>query len=215
MIVATFRPGTPAAGQTIEYDDGVFRMSSGAMLVLGQLLDYDRAGWLEWAYDGLREWAFGLASAHWAQPAAYATELPQTAAAPRRHSPWLIVAIVVAVVVVTVAVLAVIAAIAIPAVSVQRDTAKESAVKEGVHSIQVGVQSWAVDHNDQWPDPSIVTEDGLGRYVDTWPRNPYTGDPMHPGTGAGDYTYSLPPTGGRSFTLTGYGESGTPVITLP
>ena len=43
-------------------------------------------------------------------------------------------------------IIGILAAIAIPMFLGQRDKAKESAVKEGVHSIQVGVQSYAVDN---------------------------------------------------------------------
>ena len=48
-------------------------------------------------------------------------------------------------------IIGILAAIAIPMFLGQRDKAKESAVKEGVHSIQIGVQSYAVDNNDTYP----------------------------------------------------------------
>ena len=48
-------------------------------------------------------------------------------------------------------IIGILAAIAIPMFLGQRDKAKESAVKEGVHSIQIGVQSYAVDNNDDYP----------------------------------------------------------------
>ena len=48
-------------------------------------------------------------------------------------------------------IIGILAAIAIPMFLSQRDKAKESAVKEGVHSIQVGVQSYAVDNLDLYP----------------------------------------------------------------
>lgn len=54
-----------------------------------------------------------------------------------------------------------------------------NAVTEGIHSIQIGVWSWAVDNMDQYPDPSQVTASGLASYVDSWPTNPYTGQPTH------------------------------------
>ena len=53
-------------------------------------------------------------------------------------------------------IIGILAAIAIPMFLGQRDKAKESAVKEGVHSIQVGVQSYAVDNDDVYPAGSIV-----------------------------------------------------------
>ena len=48
-------------------------------------------------------------------------------------------------------IIGILAAIAIPMFLNQRDKAKESAVKEGVHSIQIGVQSYAVDNSDTYP----------------------------------------------------------------
>ena len=50
--------------------------------------------------------------------------------------------------------------------------------------------------------------------VQTWPTNPVTGQPMKPGTGAGDYTYEQVDAG-RGFKLTGYGVDATPLITVP
>ena len=92
--------------------------------------------------------------------------------------------------------------------------ANESAVKEGIHSIQVGVQSWAIDHGDAYPRPSRVSESGLRSYVDVWPTNPYTGLPMAQGTAPGDFAYTLAPDR-SSFELTGMGEAGQPIITVP
>ncbi len=48
-------------------------------------------------------------------------------------------------------IIGILAAIAIPMFLNQRDKAKNSAVKEGVHSLQVGVQSYAVDNSDVYP----------------------------------------------------------------
>jgi hypothetical protein len=59
-----------------------------------------------------------------------------------------------------------------------------------------------------------VTPAGLGRYVDPWPRNPYTGGLMQPGGGPGDYFYRRLP-GGDGYTLTGYGGDGAPLLTVP
>lgn len=79
----------------------------------------------------------------------------------------------------------ILAAIAIPMFISQRDRAKDSAVKEGVHSIQVGVQTYAADHSDLYPATWDVASDGaVAEYVDPWPVNPFTKDPM---ANQGDY----------------------------
>ena len=94
----------------------------------------------------------------------------------------------------------------IPMFTNERDKAKDAAVKEGIHSIQIGVQSFAVDHYDNYPSATRVKEAGMTNYVDNWPRNPYTGGPMTQGTGPGQFTYERAPD--RIRTLTGYGKHG-------
>ena len=49
-------------------------------------------------------------------------------------------------------IIGILAAIAIPMFLDQRDKAKDSAVKGGTHNIELGIASYAVDHNDQYPD---------------------------------------------------------------
>ncbi len=108
-------------------------------------------------------------------------------------------------------IIGILAAIAIPMFLGQRDKAKESAVKEGVHSIQVGVQSYAVDHNDYYP--TTVDSGAMASYVDIWPKNPWTNVAMTNASTQGNYSY----TGGGSavFQIIGHGKSGTGVITVP
>ena len=109
-------------------------------------------------------------------------------------------------------IIGILAAIAIPMFLGQRDKAKESAVKEGVHSIQVGVQSYAVDFNDTYP--AAVASTGMASYVDNWPKNPWTNVAMIDSSAQGNYTYTQ--TGsGTGFTLVGHGKGGTGVITVP
>ncbi len=92
----------------------------------------------------------------------------------------------------------------------------DQAAKEGIHTLQVGVTQWAVDHHDRYPPVSEVTVDGLGprNYVDSWPTNPYTGRPMKLGKSAGDFTYRQV-DGGAGFRLVGYGEGGSVVVAVP
>ncbi len=70
-------------------------------------------------------------------------------------------------------IIGILAAIAIPMFLNQRDKAKDAAVKEGIHSIQVGVQSYAVDNSDVYPATGSVNALLKGTYVDNWPKNPW------------------------------------------
>ncbi len=113
-------------------------------------------------------------------------------------------------------IIGILAAIAIPMFLGQRDKAKESAVKGGVHNIELGIASYAVDHNDVYPPSGTVTKgsmvDGSGvNYVDNWPQNPWTNIDMTESSGAGDYTYT---STSNHFQLVGHGKSGD-VITAP
>jgi type IV pilus assembly protein PilA len=101
-------------------------------------------------------------------------------------------------------IIGILAAIAIPMFLNQRDKAKDSAVKEGVHSIQVGVQSYAVDYTDTYP-PSGSVNFLAGSYVDNWPKNPWTNNAMDSGGARGQYTYAKTST---AFTLAGHLNSG-------
>jgi prepilin-type N-terminal cleavage/methylation domain-containing protein len=86
----------------------------------------------------------------------------------------------------------ILAAIAIPMFLNQREKAKDGAVKEGVHSIQIGVQTYAVDHGDLYPATWDVASDGaVAEYVDAWPVNPFTKAPManQAGYEKGDFSY--------------------------
>ena len=115
-------------------------------------------------------------------------------------------------------IIGILAAIAIPMFLGQRDKAKESAVKEGVHSIQVGVQSYAVDHNDMYPATTGVSNTSMASYVDIWPKNPWLNTAMDANaTTQGNCMYTGTGTSNTSFTLVGYGKGGStnPVISVP
>jgi predicted amidohydrolase YtcJ len=85
--------------------------------------------------------------------------------------------------------------------------ARVNQLKEGIHSLQIAIQSWTVDNGDKFPPASVVTEEGLKIFFpdgDTpWPDNAWTGEPMKPGAGRGDFTYTRL-SGGAHYRLTGH-----------
>ncbi len=212
MLVATFGPTTGWAGKAISYENGQFTLEDFGVITSEAVLGYDRQGHLAWAYPELREWVQGLAGQGPAPSSAPAVAGVQPLERGKGLPGWVIALIILGVVAV---IAAVVLAVAIPAamVSDQDSKAKESGVKEGMHSIQIGIQSWAVDHGDLYPEAAEVDQFGaVGGYVDLWPTNPYSGLPMAQGTGPGEYTYT---SDGKLFQLTGYGEDGQAVMTIP
>jgi type II secretion system protein G len=101
-------------------------------------------------------------------------------------------------------IIGILAAIAIPMFLNQRDKAKNSAVKEGIHSIQIGLQSWAVDNGDVFPPTAEVEQNmSVGLQVDNWPKNPWSTAYMTDAAGHGDYSYT-PGVASTTFTLVGH-----------
>lgn len=221
MLVATFGTTTAWVGKTITWDGYQFVLEGYGRVPAAALIDYDQQGHLRWASAELRSWAWSYAQWEAGRaPQAQAVGQPQVAAQPYAAAqpagakkPFPVWAIVLIVAVVVLLVGGLFAAIMIPAVmfNEQHDKARESAVKEGIHSLQVGIQSWAVDHQDTYPAVTDVNPMTMSRYIDWWPTNPYTGAPMTQGTQPGDYSYDVAPDG-SSFQLTGYGKDGTIVI---
>ena len=101
-------------------------------------------------------------------------------------------------------IIGILAAIAIPMFLNQRNKAKDASVKEGVHSIQIGIQSYAVDNGDTYLP--AVSSSTLASYIDQWPNNPFTNSPMASSASKGDYTYTYLTS---TFTLAGHLSNGT------
>jgi len=113
---------------------------------------------------------------------------------------------------IVIVIIGILAAIAIPMFLNQRVKAKDSAVKEGVHSIQVGIQSWAVDNNDNYPTVCDKTDKAtngdltaVGGQVDNWPNDPFiaTKTAMANTGVKGNYTYVYAAGPPNDFTLKG------------
>ena len=106
-------------------------------------------------------------------------------------------------------IIGVLAAIAIPMFLSQRQKAKDAAVKEDIHTIQVGIQSYAVDNGDQYPTPAGGNVNFLkGTQVDSWPQNAFAGGDMTASATAapGSYTYT---SDGTTYLLTGWLSNGS------
>ena len=123
----------------------------------------------------------------------------------RRRRKWVIVAVAAGLTAILLAVV-----ISLSLTKGEEDSIKADAVLKGVHAIERGALAWAADHNGVSPSWGSVNRGGLSDYVTPWPTNPYTGGPMTPGSGPGQFSYDLEPVG---FTIIGYGELG-PVATV-
>ena len=81
-------------------------------------------------------------------------------------------------------------------------------VQDNIAKLQVGIVAWAADNNNLYPPPQDVVEGGgLSQYVTPWPTDPFTGQPMVPGTAPGSYVYEQL-SGGQGYRLTGYLSNG-------
>jgi type IV pilus assembly protein PilA len=112
-------------------------------------------------------------------------------------------------------IIGILAAIAIPMFLSQRQKAKDAAVKEDIHSIQIGIQSYAADNNDTYP-PSGSVAYLKGTQLDQWPQNAFSGGDMTYSATASPGSYSYTSTGtaaGSTYVLTGWLSSGS--FTVP
>jgi prepilin-type N-terminal cleavage/methylation domain-containing protein len=88
-------------------------------------------------------------------------------------------------VLIVVAVLALISAIFVPVYLSQRDRARDATVKQSVETIAMALKMYSLDHHDRFPlalsDPHgkyPLRDDEGSPYIDAWPDNPWTGQPM-------------------------------------
>jgi len=102
-------------------------------------------------------------------------------------------------------IIGILAAIAIPMFLNQRDKAKVAAVKEAVHSVQIGVQTWATDNSDKYPADTVVTQTGMAKYIDNWPDNPFSGAIMSSAKAQGTFFYKPAPDN-STFAMVGSGK---------
>jgi hypothetical protein len=56
VVIATFNSTTGWADKTITYDNGVFTLEGQGPITARDVISYDDAGQIEWAYEGLRDW---------------------------------------------------------------------------------------------------------------------------------------------------------------
>ena len=94
-----------------------------------------------------------------------------------------------------------------PSASPSTSTDQQQVI-DGIVKLQTGVITWATNNNNLYPAPADVSQTGgIAAYVNPWPTNPYTGQPMKPGTQPGDYTYEQL-NGGAGYKLTGFISNG-------
>ena len=201
MLVATFGPTTAGRPEIIWDVDRFILVGHGYVPAAG-VLDYGRLGQLVWASPELgpgrrRRAVGGRGTARLARPerprspgqgalaspgAAAGGAVGGTASAGRRALPaWAVVLIVLGVAFVAISI---VLAIVVP-LFVFRATetrAHDAAVRSGVRTIQIGVESYAVDHGE-YPPAGEVNSVGFSRYISAWPANPYADLPMRRATG--------------------------------
>jgi hypothetical protein len=90
-------------------------------------------------------------------------------------------------------------------------TASASTLRERLYLLTGFLERWANEHYNFYPPASSVHSGGIPAPM--WPSNPWTGAAMHPGSGAGDYTYATQ-NDRLAYTLTGHYPGGSVVISV-
>ena len=119
---------------------------------------------------------------------------------------------------IVVVIIGILASIAIPNFISMQDRAREGRVKANMHSLQTGVEDFAVLNSGQYPanaaDGAIVESLLSGTVV---PDNPFSGAPTVVTWGGaaaaqGDLGYAIPAL--NQYTITGFGKSALLGLTL-
>lgn len=112
-------------------------------------------------------------------------------------------------------IIGVLMAIAVPMYLGQRARAKDASVKEGVHTVLVGIQSYAAANEDTYPDQDASLEAQVSSQVLPWPENPFANPPVAMTNGlveadvpTGDLVYRHA-AGTATFTLGGKLREGS------
>ena len=86
----------------------------------------------------------------------------------------------------------------------------DAAVGYSIAQIQRGLAMWKAGGGKKYPPPKEVAPSGLLGQMIRWPNNLFTGEPMQPGQGEGDYVYKQV-AGGKKYSLKGYLSDGSTI----
>jgi hypothetical protein len=86
----------------------------------------------------------------------------------------------------------------------------DAATGLGINALHDGLAAWKAGGGKEYPPASEMTPDGSLAKMIAWPNNLFTGQPMQPGDGEGDFTYELL-DGGKKYSLVGHLSDGTTI----
>jgi hypothetical protein len=86
----------------------------------------------------------------------------------------------------------------------------DAATAFGLVAIRRGLAMWKAGGGKTYPPPNEVTPSGMLSKMIRWPTNMFSGQPMQPGQGKGDYTYKML-DGGKKYSLVAYLSDGSTI----
>lgn len=91
---------------------------------------------------------------------------------------------------------------------------KAAQTVKNIHTLQIALQSYCVDHGDRWPRFTTNRRFRalLTPYVDRWPTNPWSQRSMRQKHNRGNFTYRRI---GDSYRLIGWGPHNRRIIVVP